>query len=312
MGPAWDGEKGSYKEWQWEAQAWLQMLGRGHCLGYPAPAWLGLIQDPPTEQQTAWMRQDTRDVFVLTFRLISDKSSAGITCRLEIRSDFGNDLDGKGLWEWLDLRNSRQTRVAILKLKADINGAKLGAAEPATAWALKMQQILRKYLEIPEAKRGGDMTDLIEQLLDKVPHQEYVEKIRAQALATPGILTDFQLVAQNLADLQEEKLYKSRPANPVITQTGKPPRALVATSAPARSGSRATGGTPLSEVRCHRCKQKGHLKRDCPLKYAKCGLGYCGGARDLARAQLSPRPECPMPTPWRRCNALSTESAKAK
>ena len=206
MGPAWDGEKGSYKEWQWEAQAWLQMLGRGHCLGYPAPAWLGPIQDPPTEQQTAWMVQDTRDVFVLTFRLISDKSSAGITCRLEIRSDFGNDLDGKGLWEWLDLRNSRQTRVAILKLKADINGAKLGAAEPATAWALKMQQILRKYLEIPEAKRGGDMTDLIEQLLDKVPHQEYVEKIRAQALATPGILTDFQLVAQNLADLQEEKL----------------------------------------------------------------------------------------------------------
>ena len=44
-----------------------------------------------------------KDVFVLTFRLISDKSSAGITCRLEIRSDFGNDLDGKGLWEWLDL-----------------------------------------------------------------------------------------------------------------------------------------------------------------------------------------------------------------
>ena len=68
MGPAWDGEKGSYKDWQWEAQAWLQMLGRGHCLGFPAPAWLGPIQDPPTEQQSAWMMQDTRDVFVLTFR----------------------------------------------------------------------------------------------------------------------------------------------------------------------------------------------------------------------------------------------------
>ena len=57
----------------------------------------------------------------------------------------------------------------------------LGRGDSYDKINLKMQKMQQVWNKIPEAKRGGDESDLVEQLLDKVKgiHPEWVSYVRA-------------------------------------------------------------------------------------------------------------------------------------
>ena len=64
-----------------------------------------------------------------------------------------------------------------------IRDMRFSKSESPYKWGLKMQEMVQAWMRIPEANRGGDIVELIDQLLDKVEQveEDYVNLLQTSS-----------------------------------------------------------------------------------------------------------------------------------
>ena len=200
-GPEFDCKPASFRRWEWEAKMYLNSKGFNETL-------LGLNRDAAASADVkvkTGYEKSNAELFRYILRMLASKTEAGQGMRMRLQDEFGDDLDGYALWVYLQQWALDMTQTEVKTLKKEVDAVRFAASDSPDRWNFKMQNLLDKWMRIPEAKRGGDIADLSDKLLDRIYSdcpacRTYVEYVQALNKTGGVDMNDYQAVVKLLVD----------------------------------------------------------------------------------------------------------------
>ena len=145
------------------------------------------------ENEQANYRRRDGIVFTTLTRQISETSIEGKTLLTEVMAKFADDQSGEELYEFIVKKMTTMTTEDIREKKLKIKEFSLRSEERPKEWEHKLVNLKALWKEIPETKRGGYESTLVELVLESLPTQlsSYSQFIMGAATADKSILEDF-------------------------------------------------------------------------------------------------------------------------
>ena len=127
-GPTWDGKKHTWRPFWYEMQVYLKVTG----LWKAANGELQAKASTGDDEATGLLLL----LFRVLFRSIQDSTDEGMSLKMQIQDDFGDDNDGYELVQYLDGYSKKQSEVDVEQLKRDVKALSFDVREPPAKWAL--------------------------------------------------------------------------------------------------------------------------------------------------------------------------------
>ena len=133
----------------------------------------GKDPDKESEEEDRQANYKRRDgiVFTTLTRPISEASIEGKTLLTEVMEKFTDDQSGEELYSFITEKMTALTTEDIKAKKAEIKEFTLRSDERPKDWEHKLVNLKALWKEIPEPKRGGDESTLVEIVLESLPNQ---------------------------------------------------------------------------------------------------------------------------------------------
>ena len=150
--PTWSGEKHTFATFWYDMTAYLTLMELwGTVCGSDVAA-----KASTAEEERLAYRQRSMLAFRVLLTAISDAKPEGQALKLQIRDEFGDDMDGHELAEYLKAYAQEVTNTDVKLMRERLDSMSFKATQSAAEWNFKMQSMRMLWTRIPEARRGGD------------------------------------------------------------------------------------------------------------------------------------------------------------